>query len=147
MDRLFATELSTEDYERLFAEWLSSQKQLRAVQAKEILLRKQLFGYFFPTPREGVNNFPRAEGMLKGDYKINRTIDRAALNQRLKEFREAELPMDKLVDYVPTLKIRPYRALNEEQRFLFDEVLDIKPGSPSMRFIPAGQPDDDTEED
>jgi hypothetical protein len=147
VDSLFSTELSTEDYERLFGEWRSSQEALKKLQAKEFLLRRQLFGHFFPTPREGVNNFQRADGILKGEFRLNRNVDRAALSQRTKEFREEGLPLDKLIDYVPTLKIRPYRALTEEQRFLFDEVLDIKPGAPALKFVLAGQPDDSVEEE
>lgn len=116
--------------------WYEMSQQLKTLRAKEMLLRKKIFDNAFPDPKEGTNNFELADGyMLKGKYELNRDIDQGALDALKDTLREKGINPDVLVKYKPSLSIREYRQLTEEEHKLFDQCLIVKPGSPSLEIV------------
>jgi hypothetical protein len=119
--------------------WFNKQKELRKVKAEEMEQRKLLYAHFFPNPEEGTNTAPLdGEWVIKGGRKISREIDPGELQARGEALAAAGLPLVNLVEWKPSLKLKEYRNLTDEQRTLFDFVLLIKDGSPSLEVaIPA----------
>ena len=118
------------------AEWYRLQEELKRIKASEMLLRQRIFGAYFPSPVEGTNSAPLADGwVLKGKHTINRDIDPGALGAMKEQFAEAGISADALVQYKPSLVLKEYRTLTEEQRQLFDRALIVKPGSPALEIV------------
>lgn len=142
--------------------WKAASSELSAVKAREMMLRKRLFDFFFPSPKEGANNVELADGsLIKGGYKLDRKVDDAKLAV-LKAFTVGDLRdyltklkvdhsqapddlavttllqlrMDELVKYKPELAIPQYRTLTAEQLAVFETALDIKPGAPTLEVVP-----------
>ena len=118
-------------------EWYALQKQLAAVKAAEMLLRMKIFKFYFPNPEEGANQVHLGtEGwVIKAKYPITRKPDVALLTAKAAELRAAGVPVDSLIKSVPELVTTEYRKLTEEQTKLFDQILDIKPGSPALEVV------------
>ncbi len=115
--------------------WSSLTQQLAALKAQEMLLRMKIFRGKFPNPVEGTNTVPLAEGwVIKATYPIGRKPDLALLIARAQELREKGVPVDTLIKSVPEVVISEYRKITPEQRHLFDQILEIKPGSPQMEI-------------
>lgn len=116
--------------------WYELQRQLSDIKAQEMDLRKKIFGAKFPDPVEGTNTVPLSDGwVLKGQYKIDRKVDEALLVTLTPILKEKKINIKDLIKYTPELSIREYRALDEEQMKLFNQVLIIKPGSPAMEIV------------
>lgn len=116
--------------------WYEMQEQLKKLKASEMLLRTKLFAAFFPTPKEGTNSFPLDKGwVLKGTYKIERKIDIALLTAYSPTLRLASINPNTLVKCEPSLITKAYRKLTAEQEKLFDQVLVVKPGAPSLEIV------------
>lgn len=117
-------------------DWYKLQEDLSRIKNQEMLLRKKIFSHFFKTPKEGTNTHPLADGYaLKGGYVIDRKVDIALLTNFNEKLKDAGVSVDKLVKYEPKLAVSEYRTLTEEQRQLFDQVLIIKPGAPSLEIV------------
>ena len=125
-------------------EWFRLQEQLKKIKASEMLLRQKIFGAYFPSPEEGTNSAPLADGyVLKGKHTINRELDPGAFgamrvpdpDSGKSRFEAAGINVDSLVQYKPSLVLKEYRTLTEEQRKLFDQVLIVKPGSPALEIV------------
>jgi len=134
------------------AEWYEALKAAEAaklVVATEQALRKEVAELFFPTPSEGVNSTPLAEGWaLKYTYKIDRKLDEAALPAVKAKLQEMEVNTDVLVVMKPSLDTKAYKALvtlNPEGAKIFEQAMIIKPGSPTLELVapktaaPSGQ--------
>lgn len=118
------------------AEWYRLQEELKRIKASEMLLRQKIFGAYFPSPAEGTNSAPLADGwVLKGKHTINREIDPGALGAMKEQFAQAGIAADSLVQYKPSLVLKEYRTLTEEQRQLFDRALIVKPGCPALEIV------------
>lgn len=116
-------------------EWEAAKAALAKAQAREILLRQRIFKAYFPTPKEGVNNYDLGSGItLKGDYKINRTLDDAAFDTSKAMFKEQGIPVDDVVKAKPTLVVKEFKLLTDEQHAIFDVVVTIKPGTPALEI-------------
>ena len=117
-------------------EWYRLQDELKKIKASEMLLRQKIFGAYFPSPAEGTNSAPLAEGwVLKGKHTINREIDPGAFGAMKTRFAEAGIRADDLVQYKPSLVLKEYRTLTKEQHQLFDQCLIVKPGSPALEIV------------
>ena len=117
-------------------EWDRLGKELARIKAAEMLLRVKIFGCYFPTPVEGTNDYPLANGyVLKGKYTINREVDEGAFKVLSDELRKQNIIPEKLVQYKPSLVLREYRGLTAEEMHLFDQCLVIKPGAPAMEIV------------
>lgn len=116
--------------------WSKMKEELNALKAAEMLLRVKIFKGMFPHPTEGTNTTPLQAGwVLKAGYPISRKPDTALLTSMAPMFREKGIPVDVLIRTVPELAIAEYRKLTKEQMHLFDQVLEIKPGSPSLEIM------------
>lgn len=121
------------------------QQELATLKAAEAMLRRRIFDHFFPDPVEGSahNKHPLNDGtgaVLQADYKVNRTVlepELDTLKQRLRADGSnlPRLPINKLVKYKPELVKAEYNKLTAEERKLFDEALDIKPGMPEVKVV------------
>lgn len=126
--------------------WYKMRADLATLKRAESLLRMRIFRHLFPIPEEGTNTvqldtLPMLAGMaptgnvIKAVHKLNRDIDVAALTTLTPRFQEANLPLAKLVKYVPELVIKEYRKLTDEERQLFEQAIIIKPGSPALEIV------------
>lgn len=117
-------------------EWQESVKQLRLIKAREMLLRRRIFTAFFPTPHEGTNKAPLANGWeLKGGYTLNREVDGGAFMSMRPQLLVAGIRVDDIVRFKPELAKTVYNELVEGQRHLFDQCLVIKEGSPTLEIV------------
>jgi len=118
------------------SEWYRLQDELKRIKASEMLLRQKIFGAYFQSPVEGTNSAPLTDGwVLKGKYTINRDIDPGAFGAMKEQFIAAGIAYDAMVQYKPSLVLKEYRTLTEEQRQLFDRALIVKPGSPALEIV------------
>lgn len=116
--------------------WYKVKAELDKLRAEEMVLRKRLFGAYFPDPKEGTNDFELGGGyVLKGGYKIERKIELPVFLAYKDKFTAAGIPVDAIVAYKPELALKEYRKLTDGQRTLFDACLEIKPGAPSMEIV------------
>lgn len=122
--------------DKLLAQWDQVQKQLAEIKELELTLRKQVFDVFFSRPLEGVNNFDLGNGYkLKGTFKINRTLDEAMLHAKADELTKAGINLRDVIQMKPSLVTKSYRALETDKRMLFEQVLDIKVGTPALEIV------------
>jgi hypothetical protein len=119
-----------------FAEWVQLSKSVRALVARELELRKKIFAFVFPSPKEGMNvaRINEIEDM-KASVPYTRKLNMEEIQRRQEEFAAAEIPLAQLIEWKPELKLPIYRALTDDQRELFDEVLLIKDGSPTLEIV------------
>lgn len=118
---------------KLLADWQKKEKELAKVRDEEMALRRQITEVFFPTPKEGTNSFKLNAGYrLKLNYSISRRPDRALLDQFRDTFEGAGINLDELIRNTPELRTGAYKALTDDQRKLFDQVLTIRPSAPSL---------------
>ncbi|CAB4194449.1 hypothetical protein UFOVP1254_65 [uncultured Caudovirales phage] len=116
-------------------EWSNLTQQLAAIKAKEMLLRIKIFRAKFPNPVEGTNKFPLAAGwIIKATYPISRKPLVDLLIARAQELRNSGVPVDTLIKSTPELVVAEYRKLDDDKRHLFDQILEIKPGSPQLEI-------------
>lgn len=117
-------------------EWYKLQEQLDTIKAKELEMRKRIFGAAFPNPTEGSkdNKLPLAEGwILQGDYKINRKVDEATVHT-LNTGNTAPL-VDKLFNFKPTLILKEWKALSPEDLVTMADAVTETPGTPSLKIV------------
>jgi len=118
------------------ATWYAMQDELKRLKTAEMLLRQKIFKAYFTAPKEGTNTAPLDNGwVIKGTYKIDRKIDIALLLAFSPSLRENGINPDALVKYEPALVTKAYRELTAEQEKLFDQVLIVKPGAPSLEIV------------
>lgn len=129
-----ANTLTQEDFNK----WAEVTKEIAKLKATEMLLRMKIFGIMFPNPKEGTNSVPLSEGFeLKAKYPINRRILVDVLAARTKEFKAAGLKLGDLIVSKPELAVAEYRKLTDLELKLFDQALEIKPGTPQLEiFLP-----------
>ena len=127
--------------QQLLADWLAAKTEVasfRPAIAKEMELRKAVMSEFFPLPKEGVNDFPLAEGwVLKGTYKLDRKVDMGAIPAVYAKLREMGVNPDPLLEYTPSLVTSAYKSMatiNPEAAHIFDQALTIKPASPTIEL-------------
>lgn len=118
--------------------WAVLSQQLKTIKEAEMSLRKELFGEAFPNPEEGTQYYPLSGGWrLQGRYKMERNIEVAQLGYMRDELaRRFNVGMDPLLNWKAELSLTNYRALSDEARGFFDNVLIMKPGSPQLTLIP-----------
>lgn len=118
------------------SEWFNLTVELARVKEREMELRKKIFGAYFPMASEGVNDFPLAGGfVLKGTRKIDRKVDEAMLAAKQNELLEKKIPVSSLIKWKPELVTKEYRKLTDADRIIFEQILDIKDGAPSVEIV------------
>ena len=119
------------------AQWFTLQQELAKLKASEMLLRQRIFKHYFPNAKEGTNTFVLPDGyQLKADLPYERKVDEGALQALSEELAKAMVSKDELLEYKPSLKVKEYRTLTDEQRLIVDQFLIIKPGTPSVKIVP-----------
>lgn len=117
-------------------EWIGVKKDLAKVKAKEAMLRQKIIKTFFTAPKEGTNNFDLGNNYgLKFVHKLQRDVDDAMLTNLLPSLREKGIDVDQLIERKPSLKIKNWRELDEEQHKIFDQCVTTKPASGTLEFI------------
>jgi len=119
-------------------EWDKLKSQLAKIKVSEILLRKRIFGHFFAEAENGEGTFYSPLGndyKLKAVAKLDRTIDIAHFGVMKEKFIELKISVDTIVKYKPDLEMKVYKTLTEKQRQIFDSVLTIKPGAPTLEIV------------
>ena len=128
-------------YLQMLAEWEEIVPRMKALVEKEADLRRKLFAGAFPNPSEGAtkNKHTLPDGrVLKGDHKINRKVDEAALPSVLEAMKAAGVAnADQLVRYKPELAKREWNSLSEEMKLLFSPAIISTPGMPGFEVIAA----------
>lgn len=114
--------------------------QVRAEAAKlaeqEKELRVEIFGIAFPTPEEGskYNKLDLGDGyMLQGDYKINRRVDEAALDEVRKKMDP--VAFGRLFRFKPDLIKAGLKDISEEQLLIASAAIIAAPGTPSLEIV------------
>jgi hypothetical protein len=124
--------------------WYKVKEDLAKLQLTEVTLRRRIFKHHFPTPIEGTNTFTLEDGYaLKGQYKIDRKVDDAALTTLTPAMRAQEIPVDALIKRPPELAVKEYRKLQNDNSVegkkrlnLFDQCLIIKPSeTPALEIV------------
>lgn len=116
-------------------EWYQVNEHLSDVKARELLLRKRLFAEAFPSPTEGAkdNKHALSDGwILQGDYKINRTVDEAALTTLRSSGHNVAALVDSVIRFKPEVKLKEWKALSDDDRRLLADLVIEKPGTPSL---------------
>lgn len=128
--------------------WFTMQEELKKLKASEMMLRKRIFGHYFPDPKEGTNTFVLPDDyQLKGKHTIQRDVDQGAylaMNAKDPQSEKSQFEMqgingDALVEWKPSLKLSLYRELTAEQQQFFDRCLLVKPGSPALEITPPAK--------
>jgi len=123
-------------------EWYTLKQQLDELKGKEVVLRQFIAAGLFPNPEEGTNTHPLNDGtgaVAKVMHVINRAVQADLLDELEKSLATNDnlpkLELDKLVRWKPEVSIKEYRALTDEARHMFDQVLVIKPGMPGLEIM------------
>lgn len=126
-------------YLAMLDRWADVSARKKALEEEENDLRRMLFAGAFPNAKEGVNKHKLPDGRtIKGDMKINRKLDEAALPATLAAMRDAGVAnADALVRYKPELAKREWNALSDENKLLFSKAVIAVPGMPTLEIIPA----------
>lgn len=121
-------------------EWFGIGPKVKELQARESYLREKIVAFYFNGQvQEGVNRIdapfdPSWDIEVTG--KLTRDIDPAALDSYRDELINACIDVQSLLNYKASLNTKAYKNLPEEQRQVFDNVLIIKQGKPSLKFAP-----------
>lgn len=116
--------------------WNELQRQLGGLKEEEAALRAEIFKEVFPHPTEGSNTADMPEGWkLKGTYKLNLSLDEAALPAVLAALRKKKVNTDAVILYKPALDTKAYRMMDPDHRHLLETAMVIKPGLPSLELV------------
>ena len=129
--------LSPEQAFEELQKWWQQQKQLAILKLNEVLARKRMSTFYFPTPREGTNRLDLGGGYdLKLDYSYTRNVDEAALDSaKAADFRKLKIDKDELFPLKPTLNLKAYRGLSDAQRAFVDELIETKESTPQLHIV------------
>lgn len=116
--------------------WLESKAALVAAQAEEMKQRRAIIDTFMASQSEGGKTYKIADSKnkLSATIVVNRSIDEGTLYALQSQLLEDGINVEALVRYKPELNIKAYKALTEDQRNVFDQVLTIRDGSPQLSY-------------
>lgn len=118
-------------------EWEVAKELLDRVKELELDLRLKCFAGAFPNPKEGTNTWKLPDGReLKGQHKVNRNIDEAALPAVLQQLRDLGVAnSDALVRYKPELAKREWNDLSDDNKLIFSAAVIATPGTPQFDVV------------
>lgn len=124
-------------YMDMLKEWEICKQIMDEVKDIEMDNRLKLFAGAFPNPKEGTNTHNLPDGRaIKGQYKVNRNVDEAALPGVLADLRNAGVAnTDVLVRYKPELAKREWNALSDEHKLTFSPAIVATPGTPQFDVV------------
>lgn len=112
--------------------WKKELAKLKLLKAAEMELRKKIIGFFFPNPQEGTNNCDLSDGeKLSLSLPYERKVDEDLYNLLQKQCKEAQIPA-RVIKWKPTLDKKEYNKLSEDQQKIVNQMLIVKPGSPTL---------------
>ena len=126
------------DFLDVLGEWEQAKSAAASWTAREKELRSLLFNAAFDNPVEGVNALQLVNGrILKGTYKVTRTVDQDRVEQVAEEIRRISNAVDteKLFPKKYGLGLKAYYSLPEEVRAVVDRVVSSKLGSPVLELV------------
>lgn len=128
-----------ETFNSLLEEWyglLDRVDEAKALIARELELRKKIVALGFHNPKEGVNYRELGAGyQLKVQYKLDRKIDEAAYPSVQQALAKIGFEADNICRFKREIDMRVYRDLTADVRNIFDDCLEIKPGSPILDIV------------
>lgn len=138
-----AKTLTPEERDALLLRWQNAKNALELAKETELELRNEIVaGVFDPTKEEGTETFELGNGYkIKAVKKLNYTLNNEddavdrALTKIEKLGAEGKFIADRLVKWKPDLSISEYRQLGDKYKKHIDEVLTVKPGTPSLTLI------------
>jgi hypothetical protein len=118
--------------------WYGKKQELATLKTSEVLLRKDMAVFYFPTPSIGTNRLDIGGGFdLKLVHKQNISVDEAAVdNVTAAQIKKLKLPWEDLFVYKPLLVKATYDDLTSEQKKFVDALLDIKDATPDLDIVP-----------
>ncbi len=125
------------DKATLLAEWWGLQQQMAKIKGREMSLRKELFAYYFPTPKQGTNRTDIGNGFnLEANYKIDVSMDFEAFKLLCEaEGEAAGVYYTDVVEYKPQFELTNFKSLSEDKQDFIEPVLTRKPATPSMKIV------------
>lgn len=115
------------------SEWYNMSAKLKVLKMQESKLRRGLFAFFFPQPKEGTNTHQLPDDCeLKAVLPYDRKVDEALLDNYRDTMEGAGINIDKVFKFKPELSKANYNKLTDEQKEIVDEVLVVRPGSPQF---------------
>lgn len=116
--------------------WEKLSEELALMTAREKEMRQRIFDACFVNPKEGTNKFDLHAGyQLSAQYKLNRTIDKAALPVVEEMLKEHQLDINDYVRFKPELETKAYKALSSDKQKILDLAITAKPGLPSLEIV------------
>jgi hypothetical protein len=128
--------------DNLILSWQEAVKQLEAIKARELELRKAVFALVFPDATEGTNSHQLGQGwQLKAQVNYNYNLDKdagkvEAVQVQLADKLHLATEAERIFDWKPKLSVREYRLLPPDAKRLVDSVLTISPGTPQLELCP-----------
>lgn len=138
---------TSQELSDLLSSWDEAKKQLDHWKTRENMLRLQIFGGLFDDPVPGKGNKVRLpyDMALVADYRINYTIDQAAMDasrsvinpdgSRLIE----PAVFDSVISFRPSVKDAAFRDLDDDTRRPFTVFITAAPGTPGIEIKPANK--------
>lgn len=126
-------------YLEVLEEWLAVRAVAKQSAAKETRLRQELFAAAFPAPTEGTNKLELPDGrIVKGDHKINRSVDQAAVQQVMAELRELgqnDVTADEVFPVKYELSKSALKKLSADGQKIASKAIVAKPGMPGLDVV------------
>lgn len=124
-------------YLRMLDAWEQVAQLQSQIKEAELSMRLRLFQGAFANPKEGTNTHNLPDGRaIKGQFKVNRYIDEAALPVTLDALRKHGVAnTDALVRYKPELAKSEWNTLSDEAKLMFSPAIVATPGTPSLEVV------------
>lgn len=118
-------------------DWLDAKEQLKAWEENELALRRYLIAQLFPNAKEGTTSVIRPGIEAKCSIKVYRKVDASALSAKRADLLKRGINLDLLIRQKPELELKAYRELDERKRRIFESVLTITDGTPTLDINPG----------
>lgn len=122
------------------SEWKKVADKLAELSGKEMELRKSLVARWFKNAEEGTNTMPLSHGKaLKASIKINRKVDAEVLDAlKAKAILDGSNvimnALQEIIVYKPSLVVKEWKALDDDIKILFADVVTESEGAPSLEI-------------
>lgn len=126
-------------FEEALAEWIEVSAAQKRLAAKELMLRRQIFDAAFPDPVKGVNSLELADGrIVKGTYRINTTVDEAAVGavkEQLRALGQNDVTADDVFKVKHSVSATALNKLSAEGKLIASRAIVSKPGTPTLEVV------------
>lgn len=129
--------------DQVLLEWQKARDELLRAANVEMTMRRAVIATFFPTAapdEEGTRNYELGnEWKLKAVFKLNYNVDKKNVDTMLdtleKTGDDGKFIAERIINWSPSLSVKEYRELSDEQKKIVDTVITIKPGTPSLEIV------------